>query len=179
MLTHARKGEVAIAVHWTLIRKRPTVPGYNDVPLIGDQDYPLRKEQINRFCKQFYDYNIDVLQTDDAALRRVYDHLFSMKWNKGKLTNSYYHHLRVLWHNGLWWKQFWNFEKDFFYFKSRRSGKISLENPVLLQALRDEVKTHRHAEFEPLYPSKHHCPARPFGHLPSANIDRFSHAKKT
>ena len=139
MLTHARKGQIAIAVHWTLIRKRDTVPNYPDVPKIGDQDYPLRKEQINRFCKQFYEYNIDLLQTDDAALRRVYDHLFSVKWNEGKLTNSYYYHLRVLWHNGLWWKQFWNFEKEFFYFKSRRSGKISLENPVLLQALRDEV----------------------------------------
>ena len=79
--------------------------------------------------------------TSDEALRRVYTELFMPRWNEGQLTNSYYHHDRIFFHAGLWWKQEFLDDEDkmFFTFTCRETGEIVLENPMTVEAVRDKV----------------------------------------
>eukprot|EP00750_Incisomonas_marina_P024106 INCI5086.1.p1 GENE.INCI5086.1~~INCI5086.1.p1 ORF type:complete len:556 (+),score=132.68 INCI5086.1:275-1942(+) len=142
MITHgARRSEVLPAVHWTLIEVEASVPGCPGVPFLTEEDFEYRRGQIARFGREYYDYNIRMDLTSDEALRRVYTELFMPRWNEGQLTNSYYHHDRIFFHAGLWWKQEFLDDEDkmFFTFTCRETGEIVLENPMTVEAVRDKV----------------------------------------
>ena len=142
MITHGpRRREVLQAVHWTLIEVEDSVPGCPGVPYLKEEDFEFRRGQISRFAKEYYDYNIRMDLTSDESLHRVYTELFMPKWNAGQLTNSYYHHDRIFFHGGLWWKQEFLDGEDqmFFTFTCRETGEVVLENPMTVEAVRDKV----------------------------------------